>query len=209
MKLSRTLFAQWILGTTGGLTTGLLLGFWLASPIEALVGMILVTPLILLLAGSVLGTSQWLVIRRYLVGSGWWVLLTTLGLGVGLTLGIVAVEVGGELIMGEPVRVTTTSLGGLLLSFTVVGMLTGLSLGVMQWFYLRRHGKGGGHWILVSMGGFMLAFLIGFLVAEFPFGGVSTPLGFAVFLIVGGLLIGITTAKSLGQVVAEQDTEVE
>ena len=57
---------RWVLLSALGLGSGLVLGLGLAGPIEALVGMVLVTPLMLALAGSVFGASQWLAIWKWL-----------------------------------------------------------------------------------------------------------------------------------------------
>ena len=47
-----------------GLAGGLAVGLGLAAPVEAVVGMMLVTPVILALAGSMFGAAQWLALGR-------------------------------------------------------------------------------------------------------------------------------------------------
>ena len=57
-SVSRTT-VRWTLLTMLGLTAGIAAGFLLDRPIEAVVGMMLVTPVLTFQAGAILGTTQW------------------------------------------------------------------------------------------------------------------------------------------------------
>lgn len=92
---------RWVLFSTMGLGMGLATGLGLSGPIEALVGMMLVTPVILALAGSLFGASQWLAIWRWHRAGIVWVATSAVALGVGMTLGIVVVETAGRAITGD------------------------------------------------------------------------------------------------------------
>jgi hypothetical protein len=63
----------------GGLLTSLMVGS-VETPLEALLGG--------LLSGAVLGLAQWLALRSLMGASPYWIAATSLGLGVGLTLGV-------------------------------------------------------------------------------------------------------------------------
>jgi hypothetical protein len=95
---------RWVLSSAMGLWVGLAVGLGLAGPIEALVGMMLVTPVILALAGSVFGASQWLAVWKWHRAGVGWIAASAVALGVGMTLGIVVVEIAGRAITGEQVR---------------------------------------------------------------------------------------------------------
>src|SRR5687768_5317891 len=95
---------RWIALSALGLSAGVGIALALEDPISALVGMVLVTPVLTLLAGGILGAVQWIELRRHLELAGRWLLSTALGLGLGLAAGAVLVEVVGELLTGRPMR---------------------------------------------------------------------------------------------------------
>jgi len=128
--LAMLLFA-WLVIASGNLTHG--------KGIE-----ILLVGIPLLFAS--IGIAQWLVLRRQVSEPGWWVLSSTVGGVVGLVVGLivggavggVAVEAVGELADGNVV-------GGL------VGFAAfGASVGIAQWFVLRRKVSRAGWWVLAS-----------------------------------------------------------
>src|SRR5262245_28230639 len=100
----RGLAARWVFLCGLGLAAGLSVGLGLAAPVQALVGMMLVTPVVLALAGSMFGAAQWLAIWRAPRAGARWVGASALGLGVGMTAGIVLVEALGRAITGGQVR---------------------------------------------------------------------------------------------------------
>lgn len=83
---------------------GLIVGHGLAGHVEALVGMMLVTPIVLALAGSVFGASQWLAVWTWHRVGFVWIAASAVALGVGMTVGVVVVKSAGRATMGEQVR---------------------------------------------------------------------------------------------------------
>src|SRR5688572_12967935 len=83
---------RWVLFSGVGLALGLALGLGLADTIQELVGMMLVTPVVLGIAGTLLGTSQSVAMWRFDRPRLAWIAATGIGLALGMTLGIVAVE---------------------------------------------------------------------------------------------------------------------
>jgi hypothetical protein len=82
-------------------------------------------------------------------------------------------------------------LGGL----TFVGAFAGLGLGAAQWLALRPAAAMARRWVVLCVAGFGAGLPAGSLVAEFV-GGLQSPVGFAVFLEVAGLTLGVFTARS-------------
>src|SRR5687768_15877395 len=87
---------RWVVFSGIGLTAGLGIGLGLSAPIEALVGMVIVTPVVLAIAGSLLGTSQSLAMWRFDRPRLFWIGATAIGFAAGMTLGIVFVEMAGR-----------------------------------------------------------------------------------------------------------------
>lgn len=195
-----SVWLKWIILTTVGLTAGLIGGFALGAPVEALVGMMLLTPVIMGIAGTVLGSAQWLLIRQRLPAAGWWIVHSAIGLGLGMTIGIVAVEQVGGLIAGEPVRLVTVGILGRVAGLAVVGGVAGVFLGAAQWLGLRRHSSRAGKWVLKNAVGLAVGFVLGSLFADLVLGGVGTPFGFIAVLVTGGLTAGILTAGAIPQI---------
>lgn len=187
---------RWVLFSTVGLATGLATGLGLAGPIEALVGMMLVTPVILALAGSVFGASQWLAIWKWHRAGIVWVAASAVALGVGMTLGIVVVEVAGRAITGEQVRLFSVDPLGRILSLSVIGTLTGVAVGAAQRLALRPYGTALGSWIVRCAVAFGVGLPGGGLAADVLLGGLQSAAGFATFLGVTGLIVGILTVRA-------------
>lgn len=176
------------------LAVGLAVGLGLAAPVETVVGMMLVTPVILALAGSMFGGAQWLALGRS-PRFGAWVGTSGLGLAVGMTVGIVLVETLGQALTGEPMRLATLDMLGRLGGLTFVGAFAGLGLGAAQWLALRPAASMARRWVVLCVAGFGAGLPAGSLVAELV-GGLQSPVGFAVFLGVAGLTLGVFTARS-------------
>ena len=115
---------RWTLLSALGLALGLVAALVLGDPIDAVVGMILVTPVLTGVVGAFLGTSQWVVLRKRLANARWWIPASAAGLGLGLTGGIVLVEQVGRALTGGQVHVgaldSATRAGSLL----VVGLVS-------------------------------------------------------------------------------------
>ncbi|MDE2943074.1 MAG: hypothetical protein OXT63_02565 [Gemmatimonadota bacterium] len=177
-----------------GLAGGLAVGLGLAAPVEAVVGMVLVTPVTLAVAGSMFGGAQWLALGRSPRFGASWVGTSGLGLGVGMTLGIVLVETLGQALTGEPARLAALDMLGRIGGLTFVGAFAGLGLGAAQWLALRAAAPVPRWWVVWCVVGFGAGLPAGSLVAEFV-GGLQSPVGFATFLGVAGLTLGVFTAR--------------
>jgi hypothetical protein len=72
------------------------------------------------LAGAVIGAAQWVVLRRYMRVGPEWILATAFGLAIGDALGALLTGAG-------------TGIGALL----IIGVVTGVAVGLLQWGLLR------------------------------------------------------------------------
>ncbi|MCZ0933964.1 MAG: hypothetical protein OXJ54_02165 [Gemmatimonadetes bacterium] len=196
IRAAATGFAlRWTVLCGLGLAGGLAVGLGLAAPVEAVVGMMLVTPVTLALAGSMFGGAQWLALGRSPRFSASWVGTSGLGFGVGMTVGIVLVETLGQALTGEPVRLATLDMLGRVGGLTFVGAFAGLGLGAAQWLALRAAAPVARRWVVWCVVGFGAGLPAGSLAAELV-GGLQSPVGFATFLGVAGLTLGVFTARS-------------
>jgi hypothetical protein len=123
---------------------GLWFGWLLASILGTLLGWILgwrasflvpggVSTLVLgMTMGLVLGSMQALILRGHIKGSGQWVLASALGWAGGFLIGVEGAQWFGlsDVFFG-----------------LVVGMVTGVSLGLFQWLILRRQVPNAGWWV--------------------------------------------------------------
>jgi hypothetical protein len=187
---------RWALLTAVGLAAGLTAGLLLGAPIGAVVGMMLVTPAVTAIVGASLGTSQWLALRHRLANARWWIAASAAGLGLGLAAGVVLVEQVGRLVAGHRVNAAMLSPLARAGSLGIVGAVAGLALGAAQGLILRRAG-GARSWMWTSMLAFGCALAVASLLADFVFGGLMTPLGFATFALASGFLAGLMTASPL------------
>ncbi|MBI5032515.1 MAG: hypothetical protein HZB51_18475 [Chloroflexi bacterium] len=93
--------------------------------------------------GALIGLAQWLLLRRYLPRSGWWILATAIGC-------IVPMQFGEMFPWRDP-----PWLGG-----AIMFMLFGLTLGIAQWFVLRRYMAHSVWWTAFTLVGWLLAFAL-------------------------------------------------
>ena len=184
---------RWALLSAVGLGAGLAVGLGLTGLVEAVVGMMLVTPIVLALAGSVFGASQWLAVWKWHRAGGVWIAASAAALGVGMTLGIVVVEMAGRVITGEQVRLVSIDPLGRSLGLAIIGGVTGLAVGIAQRLALRPYGPAPGSWAVVCAAAFGVGLPGGALVADLLLGGLQTAAGFATFLGVAGLNVGVVT----------------
>ena len=173
-----------------GLAAGIALGLLLQDPIEALVGMILVTPAVTLLVGATLGAAQWVELRRHLARAHRWLLATAVGLGAGLAAGVVAVEIGGQALLGHPLRLLALGPWAQSACMLMVGALAGALLGLVQRASLRTLPRA---WPLVSALGLALGLAGGALLAHALAGAITSPAGFALLVLGAGLVLGACT----------------
>ena len=187
--------ARWVILCGLGLGAGLFVGLALASPIGAIVGMMLVTPVILAIAGSMFGAVQWVAIWRHPRVALLWISASALGLALGMTLGIVLVEMLGRAITGEQVRLLTIGPWGRVVGLAGIGTMTGLAVGTIQWLALRRYSVLGRQWIALCAAGFGVGLPLGGLVGGVLPGGLQSGAGAATFLCLSGLVVGALTVK--------------
>lgn len=193
---------RWIALSALGLSAGVGIALALGDPIEALVGMVLVTPALTLLAGGILGAVQWIELRRHLELAGRWLLSTALGLGTGLAVGAVLVEVVGELLTGRPMRILQLAPMPRAFSFLVLGVVSGLCLGYAQRLLLRRTPHLPSNWPILSACGLGLGFPLGSLVADTVLSGLASPAGLITLVLVAGAALGSFTARPLTRAAA-------
>ena len=191
--------SRWIALSALGLSAGVGLAVALQSPVEALVGMVLLTPVLTLLVGGILGAAQWIELRRRIQSSGRWLASTALGLGIGLAVGIVALEVIGQLLLGRPMRLLQMEPAGRALCFLILGVVSGSCLGLAQRLVLRKAAVLPKSWPLLSAAGLGLGFPAGSLLADGALAGLTSPAGLAVLFLVSGAVLGACTARPLAR----------
>jgi hypothetical protein len=188
---------RWTAMTTLGLASGVGLAFALQDPIEALVGMILLTPVLTLMAGAILGAVQWIELRHRLRSAGRWLLSTALGLGIGLAVGVVAIEVVGQLLVGHPLRLLQLGAADRALTFLILGVISGACLGLTQQLVLRKASYLPRNWSLLTAAGLGLGFPAGSLLADLLLKDFASMAGLLILVLVAGAVLGAFTARPL------------
>ena len=155
------------MATFVGSAVGVVVGVAVLGPVLGAVG----------LAGA--GVMQWLVLRQQLSRSGWWIWASSVGLAIGLVVGVAASAAGGD--------------DAAVVSLAVLGA----SIGIAQWLVLRRQVSRAGWWILVSVVGLavgLAATIVVFGVGDGNGGGAVTGvLEDAIFGMVIGAVVGALT----------------
>ena len=195
--------AQWVVLSAVGLTAGVAAALVLGGPLEAIVGMMLVTPMLTALVGAVLGTAQWLPLRaRAPIRASSWILATTVGLCIGLATGVVLLEQVGRLLTGTRIHLLQLDPAGQVLSLAVLGLVSGSLLGFSQSLVLRRSFPQIAHWTLSSGVALSLGFsTAAALVDSLDSRGIASASGVIAFLVTSGLLYGAVTAVRLRRAV--------
>jgi hypothetical protein len=188
---------RWTLLSALGLSLGIVAALVLGAPIEAVVGMMLVTPVLTAIVGTVLGTSQWVLLRRRIANARWWIPASAAGLGIGLAAGVVLVEQVGRALTGGQVSIGSLDSATRALSMAVVGVVSGVCLGAAQKLVLRSGPGIGRGWLGMTALGLGAALVAGSLAADLIFGGLTGPGGFIAFVLVAGLVAGAITSKPL------------
>jgi len=196
---------QWVGLTMLGLVAGLALALPLGVPIFAVVGAMAGTPLVLSIVGLGLGTAQWPIIRRHFSGSWLWIVASALGMAVGLTVGVTLVEQVGRALIGGPVNFRMLGVAGRSLSFGVIGVLGGGSLGLAQWLVLRTHAPDSKAWIRINAWSLGTGLACGSILADAFLLRAGTFASTAVLLVLGSSIAGTFTAKALAQILSERD----
>lgn len=190
---------RWTLLTTVGLSCGISLGLLLQDPLEAILGMILVTPAVTLIVGATLGTAQWLELRRHLETSYRWLIATAAGLGAGLAAGVVAVEVLGQALLGHPLRLLSLGPIAQAGNMLLVGFIAGALLGLVQRSLVRALPRA---WPLTSGMGLGLGLCLGALLAHAVAGAITSVSGFVVLVVSTGLVLGTCTTHPVRRLTA-------
>lgn len=187
---------KWILASTLGLLVGIPAGVAIGAPLELIVGMMIITPLMLGLIGLFVGASQSFALDRRLTGKAKWVGLTVLGFAVGFTIALVLVEQAGIWITGSPLRMSSAGPVDLALAFVALGLIGGGVVGASQSWAMRDVHGAGLRWTASSALGLTAGFLAG-LAGALLFGGMSNPVGGIVFLAVSALVYSAWTGRAL------------
>lgn len=190
---------RWIALTSLGLASGVGIALALEDPIDALVGMILLTPVLTLMAGGILGAVQWIELRSRLQSARRWLLGTAVGLGAGLAVGIVALEVVGQLLLGHPLRLLQMAPADRALSFLILGAISGACLGLAQQLLLRKGSYLPRNWFLLSAAGLGLGFPAGSLLADLLVENFASAAGLLILVLVSGAVLGGFTARPVAR----------
>jgi hypothetical protein len=189
----------WIALSAIGLTAGVGTAVLLGAPVEKVVGMMLVTPILTAIVGAVFGAAQWLPLhQRTRVSALSWITATTLGLCLGLAAGLVLVEQIGTFVTGSRPHLLQLDSWTRALSLGTVGLVSGLLLGFAQYLAFRRVHAAVTRWPLASgvalSFGFAGASLLLDVVGHIRF---ASPVGIVVFLLIAGALYGAMTSRAL------------
>ena len=194
----RRFLLGWTALSTVGLVVGLPLGLLASGPLERVVAMMLVTPLMFLITGATLGSAQWLALRRRTGVGRRWVIASAVGLAIGLTGGTVAVEFVGELLTDRPLRLRSATPWQILVTMVVIGGAGGGAMGLGQWWSVRGGSSAlSGRWILSATAALAAGFLAGYLAAELLVGGVGSGAGAVVFLATASVVAGLITGRAV------------
>jgi len=170
----RKLFAEWVLTNTIGMILAIPIATMLATSIPSLIfgiieeiftliikrvalpipqaeleyrllsiDIILQGILFAIIPSILLGVFQWIVLRKQIADSKNWILVSSIGLSIGLSISIFG---GDSLIFNR--NQSSISLG--ILSGGI-GAIIGATLGIAQWFFLRKHVKYSSLWVLGSI----------------------------------------------------------
>ncbi len=188
---------KWTLLTTVGLAGGIVAALLVGKPLDQLVGAMLVTAILTCLVGAVLGGMQAVYLRQILARPIWWVVATIVGVGVGLAVGVVAIEQVGTLIAGHRPNVARLTPALRALSFVAIGLISGTILGFSQWLVLRRQSPKIRRWIPTTALALSLAFSTSSLIVDTFAGGIASPVGVITFVLASGLAFGAFTSGPL------------
>ena len=188
---------QWAILTSLGLIAGIAIALPLGIPIFAVFGAMAGTPLVLGIVGLVLGGAQWPVVRRHTRLSGCWIVASTIGMGIGLTAGVVTVEQIARAVVGGPINFRMLTLSTRALSFAAIGMIGGSCLGLAQSFVLRRMIVDCKRWILANGLSLGVGLACGSLAADAVTKGVGSFTGVGLMFLVGSVAMGTVTSRLL------------
>ena len=163
-------FFLWWMFAFLGFPLGGFLAFVLVGSIEGMASGALAGAL----AGAVIGAAQWLALRRYLGVGPAWVLVTALGVAIGDAV-------------GASLTGAVTGIGDLL----IIGLATGVAVGLSQWTLLRGRVRAANLWVPVVA----VAWPVGWTVTWSI--GVDVERGYAVFGSSGALVFSAITGVAM------------
>jgi hypothetical protein len=154
--------------------------FWIAWVLTSVVGYVVVYAVAYVVAevvygyvfwavayaglGAVVGTGQWLILRKRVERSGWWVLASVVGYAVGPAVGpVVFRAVTGAAPDAESEYVFRV----------VTGAGLGAVVGTGQWLILRKRVERSGWWVLASVVGYAVAYVVAEVVYGYVFWAVA------------------------------------
>ena len=188
---------RWTLLTAAGLAAGLTAGVLAGIPLGRILNAMIVTGVVTCVVGAVLGAFQAAGLRGLIARPLWWVAATMMGVGIGLVLGVVAVEEAGKFITGVPPRVAHLGTAMRALSFVTVGLIAGSVLGVAQWVVLRAQRPDVRHWVLVCGAALAAAFCAASLLIDVAGIQFASAVGRISFVVLSGILFGGLTSWPL------------
>ena len=161
---------SWVLATAIGWAVGIITAFIVAHLVNIVYPK--ETNLVVgLCLGAVVGYMQKRFAHNPMTASGRWVLSTSIGMGIPFVVVVIADELRGG---------TPAALSSPLLTVAVGGLITGL----LQMRNMRRHSRISGWWILASIVGWGLAWLV-------------VDIGFGIGLLLAGALLGAVTGGAI------------
>jgi hypothetical protein len=137
-----------------------------------------------LITGVVIGAAEWFALRRWI--SWLWVAATTLGLAAGLTAGAALVDYGigrGDIVL--------------------MGVVTGVGVGVLQALVLARHRVSGAFWWALAN---PPAWAVGWLVTSYVISR-NVKEQFTIFGASGAIVFGLLTWFVLAMLLQETEPE--
>lgn len=172
---------RWMALTALGLAVGMVAGFALGAPTEAIVGMMFVVTVIGAIVGGVFGTVQSFALPPRVPRRVSWSLASAAGMAIGLTVG----TVGAELFDFEKGNAVHEGL-----AIAIIGGGAGACVGIAQFWVLRRRVAAAGLWIPACALASGLGFLLGGLAALGLVGTFRSLAGLAILGLVGGISTG-------------------
>ena len=127
---------------------------------------------------------------------------STLGMAIGLTLGVIVVEQISRAIFGGPVNFRMLGVAARSASFGCIGLIGGAALGVAQWLVLRRQAAKCSRWIYVNALSLGAGLACGSLLADALMLRTGSLGSTAVLLVIGSSAAGVCTARSLAGIFA-------
>ena len=161
---------RWVFATS----VGWVLGFAICEAFKAFLDSITADGAVI---GISVGIGQWLALKGRINRAGWWILASIIGFAVGKVVG----DVFAEAVSGA-------------VGFGLSGAAIGASVGIAQWFVLRRHVVRAERWVLASV----VAWAVGGGIIKVADQALGAPAGTAYVIgAAGAAVAGAMTAASL------------